>query len=264
MTVGEILEYINELAPWEYAESWDNVGLMLGSRQSRVNRILLSMDVTSKVIKEAVDCGAELIVSHHPFFFGKLNRLDFDTMKGRQVQTLVTRNISVISAHTNLDVAAGGVNDTLAETLGLVDLKPLKAYSPPGSNMELGLGKVGALELETEFNSFLTSVKTGLNIGSLRIIGAQPEKVQKVGVFCGSFDVELEYLKGLGLDAVITGDIKYHTASDAREMGICILDVGHFSSEHVILEELRKKLSGRFEAVEVVCSKMESDPFIFA
>ncbi len=264
MIVGEILEYINELAPWGYAESWDNVGLMLGSRQSPVNRVLLCMDVTSKVIREAVDCGAELIVSHHPFFFGKLNRLDFDTIKGRQVQTLVTKDISVISAHTNLDVAVGGVNDTLAETIGLVELEPLKAYSPQGSNMNLGLGKVGTLKVETEFNSFLASVKSGLNIGSLRIIGAQPEKVLKAGVFCGSFDVELEYLKGLGLDVLITGDIKYHTASDAREMGLCILDVGHFASEQVILEELREKLSGRFDAVEVICSKMESDPFIFA
>ncbi len=264
MRVGELLNFINELAPWAYAETWDNVGLMVGSRQNGVKQVLLCMDVTSKVIREAIDCGAELIISHHPFLFAKLGKLDFDTIKGQQIQTLVAKNISVISAHTNLDVAAGGVNDTLAETIGLKGLRNLKPYVPQGYERDLGLGRTGFLENETDFNDFINNVKKSLNITNLRVIGTHPDKVKNVAVFCGSFDVELDYLRSLGQDVLITGDLKYHTALDARELGLCIADVGHFASEHVILSKLQKLLEDKFASIEVICSKMESDPFIFA
>lgn len=264
MRVGEIFDFINELAPWDYAETWDNVGLMVGSRQSGVKKVLLCMDVTSRVIREAIDCEAELIVSHHPFLFSKLGKLDFDTIKGQQIQTLTAKNISVISAHTNLDVAAGGVNDTLAETIGLSGLKSLKPYVPQGYKQDLGLGRIGFLETETDFNDFIDSIKKSLNITNLRVIGTHPHKVKNVAVFCGSFDVELDYLRSLQQHVLITGDLKYHTALDAREMGLCIVDVGHFASEHVILSKLQKLLAYKFASIEVICSKMESDPFIFA
>ncbi len=264
MKLEEILDYLNELAPWAYAEEWDNVGLMVGSRQGEIKRILLCLDVTSKVIKEAIDCDVQLIISHHPFLFSKLNKLDFDTIKGQQIQALVTKGISVISAHTNLDVAIGGVNDTLAEAIGLKHLKPLKKYIPLGFKDNLGLGKLGVMEQETEFNEFLNLLKQNLDITNLRLIGTHPDRVQNVAVFCGSFDVELDYLKSLQPDVLITGDLKYHDAMDAREMGLCIIDVGHFSSERVILPKLQKVLAERFESVEIICSKMESDPFIFS
>ncbi|MDF2984599.1 MAG: hypothetical protein K0R50_109 [Eubacterium sp.] len=264
MNVGQILSFFNEIAPWGYAESWDNVGLMVGSRQIRVTKILLCMDVTSAVIDEAISCGAELIVSHHPFLFSKLNRLDFDTMKGHQIQTLVQNNISVISAHTNLDVAVGGVNDTLAETLGLSGCSRLKSYIPEGYDSDLGLGKLGITSGEITFNDFISDIKKKLNISSLRIIGNVPEKVRHVAVFCGSFDVDLFYLKKLQQDVIVTGDIKYHTALDAREMGLCIVDVGHFASEQIILNKLQDQIKDRFKNIEVICSKMENDPFIFS
>ena len=264
MKVGEVLDYINELAPWGYAESWDNVGLMVGSRDSEVKKILLCLDVTSRVIKEAIDCNAELIVSHHPFIFSKLGRLDFDTMKGRQIQTLITKDINVISAHTNLDVAIGGVNETLAEVIGISDLKSLRTYIPDGYENDIGLGKLGSLKEEKAFNEFVDSLKENLNITNLRIIGTTPDTVKNVAVFCGSFDVDLNHLKRLGQDVLITGDLKYHDALDAREMGLCIIDVGHFSSEHVILSRLQNLFTEKFGSVEVVCSKMESDPFIFS
>ncbi len=264
MSVGQILSFLNEIAPWDYAESWDNVGLMVGSRQNRVTKILLCMDVTSAVIEEALSCGAELIVSHHPFLFSKLNRLDFDTMKGHQIQKLVQHNISVISAHTNLDVAIGGVNDTLAETLGLSECKQLKPYVPEGYESDLGLGKIGVLSNEMPFNDFIAGIKKNLNVSDLRIIGNIPDMVKNVAVFCGSFDVDLFYLKKLQQDVVVTGDIKYHTALDAREMGLCIVDVGHFASEHIILNKLQSRIKDRFKCIETLCSKMEADPFIFS
>ena len=242
MNVGEILNYINELAPWKYAGEWDNVGLMLGSRTCEVKKIMICMDVTSKVIGEAIDVAANLIVSHHPFLFSKLNSVDLDTMKGKQISILIKNDISVISAHTNLDVAVGGVNDTL----------------------DMGLGKVGELSARLCFEEFIIMVKKNLDIDNLRIIGEQSKIVKKVAVFCGSFDVDLDIIKRHDVDVLITGDMKYHTALDAREMGLCILDVGHFASEHLIVNKLKKALENRFSNIEIVCSTLEKDPFIFA
>jgi dinuclear metal center YbgI/SA1388 family protein len=264
MNVEEVLDYINELAPWKYAEEWDNVGLMLGSRTNQVKKLMLCMDVTSQVIDEAMDQEANLIVSHHPFLFSKLNTVDLDTMKGQQISTLIKNDINVISAHTNLDVAVGGVNDTLAEAVGLTNCGILKSYIPEGFDVNMGMGKVGELPARLCFEEFICIVKKNLDIVSLRLIGVQPKTIKKVAVFCGSFDVDLDIIKRHEVDVLITGDMKYHTALDAREMGLCILDVGHYASEHLILNKFKKLLENRFDNLEVICSTLEKDPFIFS
>lgn len=264
MNVGDFLSYINTVAPWEYAEDWDNVGLMLGSRGTEVKKILLCMDVTAKVVNEAAQEGVDLIVSHHPFIFSKLKNIDLDTMKGQQISLLIKNEISVISAHTNLDVAREGVNHMLAETLELTECRKLKSYIPEGLAIDLGLGKIGKLDPMLSFSEFVGHVKQKLRISNLRIIGPQPETVENVAVFCGSFDDELDIIKSKNADVLVTGDIKYHTALDAREMGLCIVDAGHFSTERIILNKLKTVLTERFHGVEVICSSEEKDPFIFA
>jgi len=264
MNVGEILDYINEFAPWKYAEDWDNVGLMLGSRKCQVKKLMVCMDVTSKTVKEAIDQKVDLIVSHHPFLFSKLNSIDFDSVKGYQISELIKNNICVISAHTNLDVAIGGVNDTLAQAVGLTDTGILKSYVPKGFSIDLGIGKIGELSNQLSFKEFIDMVKQNLQIKNLRIIGVQPESVKNAAVFCGSFDGDLETIKRSNVDVLITGDIKYHTALDAEEMGLCIIDAGHFSSEHLIVDKLKLFLKNKFYNIDVVCSELEIDPFIFA
>ncbi len=264
MNVGEILNYINELAPWKFAEDWDNVGLMLGGRADEVKKVLLCLDVTTKVIDEAIDQGANLIISHHPFLFSKLNTVDLDTMKGKQISTLIKNNINIISAHTNLDVAVGGVNDTFAEAIGISNCRILESYIPKGHDVDVGMGKVGELPSELRFEDLVNIVKRNLNIENLRIIGTQPETVKNVATFCGSFDVDLDIIKQQSIDVLITGDMKYHDSLDAREMGLCIIDVGHFASEHLIVNKLKKLLEVRFESLNIICSSLEEDPFIFA
>lgn len=264
VNVGEVLDYINKVAPWGYAEEWDNVGLMVGSRSYPVKKVLTCLDVTNGVIEEAIRQKADLVVSHHPFLFSKLNRMDFDTLKGRQIYELIKNNICVVSAHTNLDVAEGGVNDTLAGALGLSNCDILKSYIPNKFDIDLGLGKVGELPSPLDFKDFILKIKKGLQISNVRIIGSQPQKVKKAGVFCGSFDGDLYSVKSRNVDVLVTGDIKYHTALDAAEMGLCIVDVGHFGSEYLIVKKLYELLTERFKEIEVNCSKVERDPFIFA
>lgn len=264
MKISEIIDYMNELAPPGYAEDWDNVGLMIGSRNNKADKILICLDVNSKVIKEAIDNKVDLIISHHPFLFAKLNRIDFDTLKGEHIATLIKHNISVFSAHTNLDFAANGVNDTLAETIGLTKCDNLKPYIPEGYDCDLGMGKIGELPEKMNFDDFVASVKRNLYIENLRIIGIKPDKIKSAAIFCGSFDGDLNSVKRQKVDVLITGDIKYHTALDACEMGLCILDVGHFASERLIVNKLKSILERRFNNIELICSRMENDPFIYA
>ncbi len=263
MTVGEILNYINEFAPFKYAETWDNVGLMVGSRKSEVNKVMLCMDVTANTVEEAINEGADLIISHHPFLFSKLKSVDFGTMTGQLISRLIKSDINVISAHTNLDVAVGGVNDTFAQAVGLIECSSLKSYIPEGFAVDMGMGKVGVLPNELLFDDFISRIKQSLNIKNLRVIGEQPETIKKAATFCGSFDGDLGSVKRQNVDVLITGDIKYHTALDAREMGLCILDVGHYASEHLIVKKLKKIFEKRFNSIEIICSSLEEDPFIF-
>ncbi len=264
MNAGDVLNYLNEIAPWRYAEEWDSVGLMVGSRDSNITKILLCMDVTANVISEAESNGAQMIISHHPFIFSKLKAIDMETFKGAQITKLIKNNITVVSAHTNLDTAPGGVNDTLAENLQLRNCKNLKTYIPKGLNCDLGLGKIGELPDYTSFDEFVRDIKKNLGIENLRIIGNKPEKVKNIAVFCGSFDDDLENLKSRKADVLVTGDIKYHTALDAAQMGLCIVDAGHFATERIILPKLRDTLSKRFKELEIICSIVEADPFNFA
>ena len=264
MKVGEILEYMTELAPWGLAEEWDNVGLMIGSRQHAVKKVLISLDVTRQTIDTALRIGANLIISHHPFIFSKLKAVDLDDNKGEQIGLLIKNNISIISAHTNLDVAKGGINDTLAQIIGLKECEVLKKYIPNGYNENIGLGKLGRLENEMSGTEFIQHVKHALNVANIRIAGTVPNTISKAAVFCGSFDVELEHLKRSGAEVLITGDLKYHEALDAREMGLCIIDAGHFATEHIIVKKLAKTLQDRFSELEVQCNTLETDPFVFA
>lgn len=264
MNAGDIINYLNEIAPWQYAEEWDNVGLMVGSRENNVTKILLCMDVTSDVILEAAENSTQMIISHHPFIFSKMKSIDLETFKGDQIAKLIKNNITVVSAHTNLDTAPDGVNDTLAETLQLTNCQNLKPYVPNGLNCDLGMGKIGELQNYKSFDEFIKEIKKNLAIENLRIIGKKPEKVKNIAVFCGSFDDDLENLKSRKVDVLVTGDIKYHTAIDAAQMGLCIVDAGHYATERIILPKLKDILNKRFKELDIICSKMESDPFTFA
>lgn len=264
MNTAEILAYINEIAPAGYAEDWDNVGLLVGSRKRMISKVLICLDVTSGVIDEAIEQGADLIISHHPFLFSKLSRMDLDTQKGKQIETLIKNDICVISVHTNLDFTSGGVNDTLAEALSLTECGNLKTYSPEGFNCVLGMGKVGELQSEESAENFIRNLKQALSVDNVRLIGNQPNTVKKVAVFCGSFDGDLQSVYSQNVDVLVTGDIKYHTALDAQEINLFVIDVGHFASEYLIVNKLKALLSKKFDGVEFICSNMEKDPFIFA
>lgn len=248
----DIMSFMEKIAPRELAEEWDNVGLLLGNRDNEVKKILLCMDVTAASAKYAVNNGADLIISHHPFIFKKLGRLVENDAKGNVIYALIRNNISVFAAHTNLDFAEAGVNDCLAAALGIVNAE---IYGN-------GPGKIGVLQNEMKLTDFIDKVKSALDTKKLRVIGNTERGIKKAAVFSGSFDGDLDAVKNTNADVLVTGDIKYHTALDACAEDMCIIDAGHFNTEKIVLPSLAKRIGENFPGIEIMLFTDEEDPFI--
>ena len=248
-TVSDILNYIETLAPRELKMDWDNVGLNCGSRNAPVTKVLLALDPFEHVCKEAADWGADLLVTHHPLIFQPIPMVTDDAAITRGLMELVRHNISHICAHTNLDCAPGGVNDTLAATLGLKNVQPLGAY---GGMMRCG--EVPQQDLE----SFLFFVKEALHCDGLRYCdGGRP--VRKVAVGGGSCSDGLYDAIWAGCDTFVTSDVKYNGFWDAKEQGLSLIDAGHFHTENPVVSVLAAKLAVQFPEIQVKISESHRD-----
>ena len=246
MTVQTILDYIWTLAPIEYKMSWDNVGLLLGRASAEVHRVLLSLDATAAVAREAAELGCELVVSHHPVIFrGDKHVNDLDPLTEPELLFLENR-IAVISMHTNLDCAPGGVNDVLASLLGLHNIEILQEPGEPA------LVRCGTVERQSlpEFAAF---VKKTLLCPGLRFIDGGCA-VQKVAVGGGSCIESAESALAAGCDTFVTGDVKYHEFLDAAARGLNVVDAGHFETENPVIHALRAKLQDRFPEIGFLIS----------
>ena len=248
-TVGEILEFIETLAPRELKMDWDNVGLNCGSRSASVKKLLLALDPFEHVCAEAAAWGADLLVTHHPLIFRPLPMVTDDAAITRGLMTLVRHEISHICAHTNLDCAPGGVNDVLANALGLENITTLGAF---GGMMRCG--EVG----EQSLAEFLGFVKEQLRCDGLRYCdGGKP--VRKVAVGGGGCADGLFDAICAGCDTFVTSDVKYNQFWDAREQGLSIIDAGHFHTENPVIAVLAAKIKAQFPEIEVKISESHWD-----
>jgi len=258
---ADIAGFIEEKAPRHLAEYWDNVGLIIGSPRHEVSRVMVCLDVTLKVVVEAVEKKADFILSHHPVIFKDIKSINDDDFKGKIIYELIKNGINVYSAHTNLDVAVGGINQSLAELLELIEVKNLNDYKEDRLRKQYGHGMVGLLEASMKPEEFIKMLKDKLNVKHLRLVGALNKEIRRVAVFCGSFDENWSGIEQSGADVLVTGDLKHHTAIDATGKGICIVDAGHYATERIIIPRLVKAVSKRFPDVDVFCSTVEDDPF---
>lgn len=247
-TVDHILQYLETLAPRELKMDWDNVGLLCGSRSREVTKILVALDPFEAVCKEAAEMGAELIVTHHPLIFVAPKAVTDETSVGRCIMALCRHGISAINAHTNLDCATGGVNDVLASTLGLENTEVI------GCENLLRCGEVPQQPL----SSFLSHVKTALDCRGLRYVdGGKP--VHKVAVGGGACAGELMDAVVAGCDTFVTADVKYNQFWDANDLGINLIDAGHFQTENPVVAVLAEKLQTQFPEIQVKISKAHKD-----
>ena len=248
-TVNDILQYIETLAPRELKMDWDNVGLNCGSRTASVKKLLLALDPFEHVCAEAAAWGADLLVTHHPLIFRPIPMVTDDAAITRGLMELIRHNISHICAHTNLDCAPGGVNDTLAAVLGLANVEPLGAYG--------GMMRCGEVP-EQSLAAFLAFVKEKLHCDGLRYCdgGKNVHKVAVGGGACsdGLYDAILA-----GCDTFVTADVKYNNFWDAKEQGLNMIDAGHFATENPVVAMLAKKIAAAFPDVEVKISETHAD-----
>ena len=257
-TVADILTYIETIAPPYMKEEWDNVGLLCGRRDKEVRKVLVALDPFRNVIQEAIEMGADLIVTHHPLIFrDDLKAVNEDTATGRCLLTLIENGIAAINAHTNLDLAPGGINDVLAETLGLTDVQIITPEGTDAQGHPYGLLRSGTAE-EQSLETFLANVKEALHCKGLRYVdGGKP--VRKVAVGGGSCADGMHEALAAGCDTFVTSDIKYNQFRTAFELGLNLIDAGHFHTENPTMPILAAKLQAAFPEVEVKYSLNHTD-----
>jgi len=246
-TVADILKFIETLAPRSLKMDWDNVGLLCGSKSTEVTKILVALDPFEGVCREAAEIGAELIVTHHPLIFQAPRAITDETSVGRSILFLCRHGISAINAHTNLDCAEGGVNDVLAAMLGLENTVTLEG----------GLLRMGKVN-EQPLPAFLAAVKKRLGCVGLRYVdGGKP--VRNVAVGGGSCAGGMLEALDAGCDTFVTADIKYNQFWDAHDLGLNLIDAGHFHTENPVVAVLAEKIAAAFPDVQVEISKTHRD-----
>ena len=340
-----VMDAMDALAPRYLAEDWDNVGLLIGSPSQEVHKILTCLDVTEKIIDKAIEQHYDMIIAHHPFLFRSLKRIYTDKPLGRKIQKILSHNIAIFAAHTNLDTTFGGVNDVLAEHLQLTELKPLtisyqeeilklgvnvpleyaqkvreaigKAgagfignykdcsfqYSGEGRFTPLeganpfightaknevvdevrietvmpakiknrvikamlkahpyevpaydilptqncyyqnGIGRIGKLAQPTSIEDFAKMVKQNLPGDTFRLVKANDKPVNKVALCSGAGIEFLDKAAMQGADTYVTGDVKYHEAQHAQDLGVNLIDAGHFGTEMPVVKTIADYLN---------------------
>ncbi len=255
--VGDILSYLETLAPRSMKMDWDNVGLLCGGKNRPVTKVLVALDPFEGVCHEAAQWGAELILTHHPLIFSPLKAVTDETSIGRAVQLLCASGISAINAHTNLDCAPGGVNDCLARTLGLNDVQVIAPAGVDELGRPWGLLRQGTVEPQP-LPQFLSTVKAALHCDGLRYVnGGKP--VHRVAVGGGACASELLDAVNAGCDTFVTADVKYNQFWDAHDLGLNLIDAGHYPTENPVTALLAEKIAARFPGLTVKISETHRD-----
>ncbi|MDR3304699.1 MAG: Nif3-like dinuclear metal center hexameric protein [Clostridiales Family XIII bacterium] len=270
----KLIAEIEKSAPLALAEPWDNSGWQIDMGRGEISKVLAALEISDAVIEEAALQGASLILTHHPLLFAPLRQISAHTIAGGYLTKLIRADVSVYSAHTTFDAAPGGMNDLLAEMIGLTNIKPfLSGEGSDGAVIDLGNGMDGGLthaiarcgefSAPRTFREILQCVEQQIGMESrLKTVG-DPERLVKNGIVCGGGGGDLtEAAMRAGYDFYLTSDIKHHQAAWARESGLCLIDGGHFGTERhfvpVMAARLREAFGG---ALSVIETGVDLDPW---
>ena len=250
LTVKDVYDFIDGIAPFSKQCGWDNSGLIIGNKSCEITKIMTALDITIDVANEAVEKGAELIVTHHPIIFRAVKKIDTLTPMG----ILLSAGISVISAHTSFDSAKGGMNKVLCDKIGLTPEENL----PLAVDDAAEIGNVCNLIKPMQAKELAELLKSRLGCKTVRYSDCGGE-INRVGVCSGSGAEYFVQAKELGCQALITGDVKHHDFIDAYNCGVSLFDAGHFYTERLFSGFFEEKLSRHFSEAEVFASRTEKD-----
>lgn len=254
-TVQDCCEIMERLAALDLALDWDNVGLQLGSLERDVQTILVTLTVTEDVAEKAVSKGVDLVISHHPLIFRPLHSIRTDQPQGRIIESLLKNDTALYVSHTNLDQASLGLNHWLAEDLGLEDV----AILVPAETTGTGLGRVGFISPQS-IRSIAELIEERWNY-SVRIVGNPTQEVKKVAVCGGSGGNLVRDAYASGAEVLITGDVSYHDALDALELGLNVIDAGHFGTEQIMVGKVGRYLQDELGDGVTIIQHLGRDPF---
>ena len=260
MKIKEVLSALEQFAPLPLQESWDNAGLQVGLTEAEVSGALLCLDVTEKVVDEAVRKGCNLIVSHHPLLFRGLKTISDLTDVQRTVRKAIRQDVCVVSMHTNMDNAQGGVNFKIAEKLGLTDVTFLNPKRV--GDLECGSGVVGTLENPMAADDFVLKVKRAFGVECAMTNELLRRPVSRVAICGGAGDFLLDDAVGAGADAFITGEMHYHQYF-GYEQRIQICVIGHYQSEQFTGEVFRDIISERCPGVRTEMAETCTNPILY-
>ena len=262
-TVREIYQYLDGLAPFSLQMDFDNAGFLVGRGDRQVARLLVSLDITEEVVAEAAELGCQLIVSHHPVIFFPAKSITDSDPTGRTLLSLTERQIAAVCAHTNLDAVHGGVNDALAQKLGLVQIEQLKQDGVDASGRPYGIGRVGnTAGIPMYAPAFAAFVKEALGANGVRYVDAR-SPVRRVAVGGGACADMLKDALAMGCDTFVTADVKYNGFLDAKALGVNLIDAGHYPTEQVVVPVLAKWLESGFPKVEVLTTQRHKEVFSY-
>ena len=233
MLCKDIIEIIEKAAPLGLAYPWDNSGFLCGDINKEVKKLYITLDVNMYTIDEAVKEGADMILSHHPIMFGGIKKIDYSTPQGYVIKQLIKNDIALYASHTPMDCAEKGINEMLADKLGIINRKILETNE---SFKCCGLGRYGDLKTEMTLSSFAEIVKAALNTPFVRICGDPDTIIKTAAVGGGACDDLIPMAKTMGADVMVTSDMKYHISMDSIESGICVIDAGHYPTEVFVID----------------------------
>ena len=267
VTLGQLVSSFEKLWPLSGADEWDNPGLVCGNLDQRVSRVLLSIDVSSEIIAEALDGEFDLVLAHHPYLLRGVNTLSESTTKGANLAKAIRSDLAIYAAHTNADIVEDGVSQVLAEAIGLRQAQPLV----PAEDRSIGHGRLGSLaepiklgDLARHVGKTLPATATGV-----RVAGDFNQLVQKIALCGGAGDSLLDVAIQAGADVFVSSDLRHHPVLEAREHAAlhggnpAIIDVSHWAGEWLWLQVAAKQLSLVFPNLQFIVSHLRTDPWDF-
>ena len=268
--VADVVKVMEAFAPPKLAEAWDNVGLQVGNINGAVKKLWVALDPALPVLEAAARKNVDLLITHHPLIFHPLKSVDFNTPIGAVIQMAIQHRIAIYAAHTNLDSAPDGINDALASKIGLKNLTVLGKMGEfeNSANSDLqGLGRIGELDKELKLEFLAEEIKSKLALNAVKIAGNSELLVRKVALCSGSGSGLLNEFFSSDAQVYISGDFRYHDAKAAEAFGRGLIDIGHFASEHLMVEVLTQGLQRALTEsgfdLEVEACNLEKDPFVF-
>ena len=259
MKIAEIARLIEDYAPLDLQENWDNAGLQVGNPQAEAAGALLCLDVTEAIVDEAIAKGVNLIITHHPLLFHGLKSITGCNGIERIVIKAIKNDIAIYSAHTNMDSTVGGVSHRIADKIGLLDVEVLAPARISTTGEAVGLGVVGNLPEAEDAKAFLLRVKAAFGVGAIKYCGNVEKAVRRVAICGGAGSEFVHDAIAQGADVLITGDVKYHEFFAEKDK-ILLADIGHYESEQFTKEIFNEIITKKIPNFAVHYAELDKNP----